>query len=759
MSTNLTHRREENPSIPGRGKRISLGRFLLGLGSLLAIAVPGRAQVEELFRCVAKGKDVTPCTVCLVPYILGKEYVCTQDRVPVSIPPGRYEIRAWDKTRGLVMAQNSSVTVQREDKSPAGKPFATMVDLGPGGSVEVPVGTLPPTGAVQILSLATGRVDTLFLDHEHDVPFPAGSTLAIGLAAAKKLVGVTRPFEVRPGSVTTVSSFPRPPSGKGDLLVRFDYPEDRPLEMKQDVEITLTPSDVMAATPARASAATNLPKDAHYSFFYGLSSGRYSVNINSRYWRIRPASVEVKSGEFRIADEIPILFKPRIAAEVHDATPSGGDRYDLTLYECPRLGPGTLVWPDLKSCTPIRTATTTKDVQFLGLDARWYFLLAKSGKRKAGAHVDLRDGLDKKVPIEFRRTHVHGTVSRGGSGIVADLRFQNLDEETASPARSGTDGSFDVDLFTAGLYDVFVAPPAMGPGREAKFSLDLMSMPDDLRRDFEIPRGDVKVLLLDEKSRQPVDGATLTVTIAGSGQTLAADSLGEVLLPPIPPGPLSGSADAKGYARQRTTLPIKDTDELQRFEVLLRPLRDDLSFQVVSPTGAPVPSPMLFGRFDGSRFLLIQPCDSDGLCRFAAAPAAGEIFFLAQKDLGLTTFPGEVAVDQHSVTMNPSGGKLVLSMKRGVQTATAMLAVEAEINGTPVPLDALVMISSITQTMDARVILSSGGEDSFIVGGLPAGAVVCHVRQVLSTGRLGPDLVAPVGLSLPQAGAAAVSLP
>lgn len=743
-----------NPTVKRRRHFVTIRAFL-ALGLLLATIRRGEAQVQEIFRCLTNQKDVSPCSVCLVPYSFGKAHLCTPDRVTLSIPPGRYEFRAWSKSKNLVLARNTSLTVQPDDTNRDGKPYVTLIDLASSGTVVVKPGTIPSTGAAQVLSLATGRVDTLFIEREHEIPFPVGATIAMGIKGRNQLLGVTRPFEITMGATKVIDGFGRAPKGRGDLLIRFDFQEDRPLEVKQDVELTLT----QGATAIKPNAATNLPKDAHYSFFYGLPAGRYSVSVASKFWRIAPAFVDVKSEEFIIADQIPILFKPNLQVEIHDLAPPGEGPYRIALYECKQLGPGTALWPDLKSCSAVRTVAVSREATFSGLDPRWYFVLAEVGKRKAGAHVDLREGLNRKEQITFRRTHVHGLVVRGGTALVADLRFQNVDDLESTFVRSGADGSFEADLFTAGVYKVGVAPPASPPEREAKFDIDLQAMPEDLKRDFELPRADVGLKVLDERSRQPIDGASVSFVVGGNGQILTTDSLGEVSLPPVPAGSFSCSAEAKGHRPERATLRIADVDGLQKFEILLKPLRDDLSFRVVSASGGAVASPMLFGRFDGTKFLLIQPCDGDGLCRFSDQPGPDETMFLAQKDAGLTVFNVGTALDQGSVTMRNPGGRLRIPVRRGPQTAGAMLEIEVSLTGTYVPLQGLVMVSSIAQAMDARPILQSGGEDVFVLAGLPVGTVTCHISQLSTTGTPATPVVEPFSVGLPQQQTSTVSLP
>lgn len=706
---------------------------------------------------------MSPCRVCLVPHDFSRELLCTEAPAPLVVPPGRYDIRA--SSPGFALGRESTLVVDPGDRPDAERsrpPHGVNVDLDPGGIVAIGRGAVPVSGAVQLLSFETDRLDTLFLERESEAPFPAGRMIGIAFRLPNQVMGMTRPFDLPAGQRKVIDRFEPSAKGRGDLLIRIDYPDAMGPDA-QDVRLSLGPPE----HPIEPEASTNKQRDGHYSVFFGLRAGQYPVRVVSKFWRIDGTTVDVRADKVVIDDHLRLLPKPSLKVSVRDLAEVDGGSYKLSLYECEGLGPGTALWPDIKTCVLTRSekAERGRELTFSGLDGRRYFLLGETGNRKSGIHVDLRDGHDRREILEFRQTRVHGRVLRGEKGIIADLTFKGLGEGNEGPTvRSGPDGSYEVAVYRRDAYEIAIAPPGTVPGAEAKFLLDLNDMPEDVDRDFVVPRGEAIVTVRDESSRRPIDGAKVWFTIAGSGEVRTTDALGQVSFPPLPAGDFKCRAEAKGYRSQDSVFSVADADAPQSFELLLKPLKEELSFRVVLPTGDPAGSPLLFARWNGNTFALLETCEPDGTCRFSEKPEDQEVLYLAHKDAGLTVVSAGGALEAGSVTMSPSGGWLIVSVTRGVQTSRSLLQIEVGVGGVLVPLQAMVFLGSVAQASGVRPMLQAGGDDRFVLAGLPAGNITCYVRELVNAGHdqfvAAPALlVDPFVVALPQREVTALSLP
>ena len=143
---------------------------------LFALAPPALAA-NAVFHCErADNANSVPCSVRLVPSEPTKAVIEARPDKAVEIAPGRYEIRAGSP--GFALASDASYTAR---EVPPGSPSDRVrLSLVPGGSVYIDPSAVPSPGAVQLVSLSTGKADVLFVDREREIPVPAGKLVAAG---------------------------------------------------------------------------------------------------------------------------------------------------------------------------------------------------------------------------------------------------------------------------------------------------------------------------------------------------------------------------------------------------------------------------------------------------------------------------------------------------------------------------------------------------------------------------------------------------
>ncbi len=587
---------------------------------------------------------------------------------------------------------------------------------------------------------------------------PAGAVVALVFADGERLAAVSRPKVVEPGGGPAALAFEPPAAGSGDLVVRVDYPEgvegSALRDMRARVNGPAGAKDANAATPAATGS--------HTSIFYGLPAGRWSAEVLSEHWSAEPVAIDVAAGGASLVSIARLLPRPTLTVELAIDRGLESETRRLSLHRC---APGD--WADSgrldsERC-PAAGSTREKRAVFSRVEARWHVLEVEIGGRRLRRAIDLRPGADVEEKISVEATRLSGRVIRGRRGVPAEIELECL-ESPGVPvaARAGSDGAFRAVLWPQGSWRAQVLPDRMERGDAAVFAVDAHK-PGAIARDFELPETELRLALLDAKTKDPLPDASVAYLSFGKPRFREADDFGQVQLSGVPPGLLEVYAEAEGYRARQAALEVEDSGALQSFDVELSPLDRDNEFQAVLPSGAAAASAKVFV---GATAFGIErervDCDGEGVCRLAERPPEGEGMLLAHPDAGFTVLAAGQALSARHARFAPGGGILRLIPTRGETTADALLQVSVSIPGATLPpmwLDNL----ALAIARPSRTAVFPGARSGFFLPGLPAGAITVTITAARrdASGAFGPPAVVagPIALELPATEAVAVELP
>ena len=666
----------------------------------------------------------------------------------VEIPSGRYEIRAGSP--GFALATNVSYTAS---EVPPGSPSDRVrLSLVPGGSVYIDPSAVPSPGAVDLISLSTGKTDVLFVDREREIPVPAGKLVAVGLISPGKFLGMTTVLPIKPGQKNVVQSFAKPAPGRSNVFVRGDYVGGTSQDPK-DVAIALS----AGAEKFESAAATNAAAGSHYSVFYGIAQGPRRIDVSSKRWRATQADLSVAE-PFVFKGDLVLVPKPSLT--VRPIASERAERWKVNVYSCKdaEFGPGSAAWPTLEKCVSDRlTEGSGSEVVVHDLDAKWYFVLVELGGKRVGKKVDLRSGQDRQEDFDFQGRRVYGVVRQGDDGIAATLTFKNNDTgDRADDVTSGPDGSYEETLSQSGKYRVEIRIEGATEAQAAVFQL-AVGDEESIRQDFTIPSGRVTVTVSNERTREPIRDASVGFVLAGASEERKTDESGAATLPPLPPGTLRLITQADGYQRKDQNFAVLGTKTMQRFSVLLKPLDDPHTFRAILPDGSPAASATVLWSLDlNGAFQFRQTCDSSGTCRFIHHPSEEETLFLVHKQAGLTIVSAGTAYQDQEVRLLPVGGPLILNVRRGGQSQ-GILSAKVIVAGVVLPPFALERIANLVGE-PFQLYLYPGASQPIIIAGLPAGASLGVVVSPTAGSGQSPE-IRPTTIQLPLPGAMELTVP
>ncbi len=652
---------------------------------------------------------------------------------------------------GFALASNEKIVVRRG----VGRPRAVRLFLAPGGLVAISA----PAGArsLELVSLATGRRDRLFLPRDAEVPMPAGTVVGLVSNDGQAPGAVSRLVDVDPRGAPVTLKFEPPAARAGDLVVRLDYPDDADAA-RFDAGLGV------AGTPgaSESSAASAFGVSPHYAVFYGLPAGRWTVDVRSQHWSAEPASVDIAAGTNAAVIFSNLLPRPTLTVEIALDPAFEAEARRLSLYRC---APGD--WAasgrfDRERCPAAGTWRETRAV-FFRLEARWHVLELDIGGRRMRRAVDLRTGEDLEEKFIVEATRLSGRVLRGKRGVPADVVFEALENPAAPIAvRAGPDGAYRVALWPQGGWRAQVVADRLSPEDAAFFPVDA-PRPGALARSFELPPTEVRLALLDAKTKDPLPEASVAFLAFGKPRWRATDDSGEVRLSAVPAGPLEVHAEADGYRPRQAAVEIEDSSALQSFEIDLTPLEPGNEFQAVLASGLAAASARVFVGAAASGLERERvDCDGLGICRLAERPAETEGMVLAHPEGGFTVLSAGEALSSGRARLAPAGGILRLAPARGEALADALLQISVSIPGATLPpawLDSLAFAIG----RPSRTAVFPGARSGFFLSGLPAGPIVVTITAARrdESGAFGsPSVVAgPLALELPVEGAVEVELP
>lgn len=725
--------------------------FVMAAASALFLPPPLHAD-QVSFRCVTGPTEQTvPCRVWLAPQDFHKPILGIKGGEFISVEPGGYDIRAG--APGLAMPTNRTLTVI----PPVAPPYGAILHLVPGGSVAVTSAAASQSAAVEIISLVTGRVDTLFLSRERTVPFPAGKFVALGVGSPGKIIGVMRPEVVTAGDQTALTSFPPPHQGKSNVIFRIRYPGGS-TGQPHDCVLQLQAGHGVLVNP---QASTNKARDAYYGFFYDLPPGRYKIVLTSSKWMTSIGTITVTANTTTLNDTVTLKEKPGLKANLLFDSEIASLPRSVKVYTCREgeLGPGTGTWPELDRCHLVRQATFSTDTTTIThLDPAWYFAAAEIGKLSVGHQVDLSDGNDATQLFAFHRVRLSGTVFLGDKPTAATLQFQSLDPwQDAGKTVADDEGGYVFNFWcpAPGGYQARITPSTgdfPGPAKSL-FRLDTEATLQ--HHDFHVPATQVVVQLTDAATGAPIPGAE--IYCHGDQGVEEKKTEGSYQFPALPPGKQGCLADARGYIEKRHTIDVADSSAVQTFPLALTPNSGDKKFLAVMPDGSPAGGALLFtgmppDMVNGTG--VPGNCDADGQCTVAGDPGDEEPLFLFHPGAGLMITSVGEAVGAETVTLPPAAGFLMIQLELGSQ---------------PAGEEIILAVSEGTLAVPNGILRRIGCRDAMMVGegvepslnGLAPGDYHISLYSIgKGSSRSAPVLlVGPIDFSLPASAALDIALP
>jgi hypothetical protein len=721
----------------------------LGLALSIYLTVAGWANAAVLgFDCDSgDGRQLrsVPCEVTLVP----RRYTLPPIVIPpgqaIAVPPGAYDIRAG--APGLALVTNATVTV-----TPDGPPgHGAEIHLSPGGTVVLGGTLLPRHGAVELLSLSTGRVDTVFVDREHTLPFPAGKLVALGLARPGVVEGLSEPMTLGIGRQELIDRFEPARPGRGHALVAVAYGGS--LEL-QDGVISLERN----GQPVSSSIQTNKSPYRGYAAFYNLEAGEYAVHVISRYWNVPPTAVRVAASAATLVDAIPLRLKPKIAVSLNVDPSLAGAPREVSLYACPQADEGSTITPDIAKCRRIRSETTPTNVADLPfLDPGRYFVQFVAGGHRTGRWVEVGSE-DIRTSLSIRPVRLHGEVTRAGRGISAALEFTNddfLDAPEKISTESDEGGHYQAIVWSLS-YLAHITPKDGEPGDsvEKAFFVPRGTEPE---QDFKVPGEAAVVTVVDASSGQPIGSASVNCM----GRRRQTDAEGRARFGALPPRRLECTATAEDHLDGTRTFDLTESDSDQVFSMELQRRSAENSFRALFPTGqaaAGTDAYIGFGTdavngFGGPHTV----CDQTGLCSLGDRPPDSTPIYLVNAAAGLTVVAAGKALDDGTVVLQSAAPPFAVTLDTGTQPANERVMGMVFVDGVEVPNGLLRQLGA--EFGAGPDVITVGRQEPVLrFGGLPAGVILLRIVTV-NGASVGSVLAPPTEVPLPAPSAVHIELP
>jgi hypothetical protein len=681
--------------------------------------------------------------VTLVPHDYAADLIVVDSGLPKEIPPGLYDVRAGAPE--LALGTPSTLEISEDDRAPA---KVIRLSLIAGGQIHLDRAFAPPGGAVQVFSVATGRLDTMFVDRDRDLPFPIGQVIATSLAGPDIFLGVADPFGLSVGETKHLQQVHRPAPRSNDLIMKLSYVGEAERPQEFDVKLSLSRS----GKNLDARVTSNI-RD-HYSVFYDVPWDSYAIQADSHFWWMTSRKIDIEATTGLLHDELSASRKPSLTL---DPKPAGYDQpFAYTLYECDQamFGAFTGAVPDVKKCQALREGTFVGHATLKVLDPRWYFVRIRRGKVDLYRQVDLSDGADRTLSPETGGVQISGHVLVGGHGQAAEISIEADDtREFVESTTSGSDGAYQVELPEQQIFRAVVSVGEMTGENSAVFRFETAG--PAMTKDFEIPKAKALVVVSDSASQAPLAGALVVFNQAEGSEERKTDEKGEAELPPLPAGTMKLIVSADGYKRESVSCELKDQDTPQRIAVSLNPQRRHIRIKLSS--GAAPERAMAFLLGYGMGVLEKVFCDPTGSCGFAEDPPEDGLLLAAGVGGGLTIVPAVGAFESGELALRPDGGVLRVAVARGSKTARSLLYLAVELDGLLVPEPVIASVANLL-LKSYRIYLQPDNPQTLDVPGLPVGDVTVTVVPLegpqqqpgqQTTRRVSLPQVSPVGVTVP----------
>lgn len=673
-------------------------RVLLAAGAFL---LPCRAEAVFFVCERADGVEV-PCRVWLVP--------ADRESAPVQIASGRrhptaagkYFVRA-ESPDGVLTAPAAVVVTEDRDGGEEARP--DRLHLRPGARLEVPRAILGDTGAVHLLSLENGSIETLFLAQRRFSLARAGRAIVVGLAGPNRVAGVTRPFAVPAGGVVETPPFSMPSGASGHVILSWQFPagDEAPTDdlcpLLRRGEETLKPAE------------THFDRDRlRWAVFYDVPQGEWSSLVVSRLWRANPSSVHVEAGRTTFLDPVALKRRPALSLRLDRAGELAGKPFAVTVYrvgeaECEPARIEARLLPDLKGDGAESEAERSgvSDVARVEHLDPGCFVSAFECEGRRTHVVSLLREEDAQVTGRLVPIRITGTLRWSGEDGPGFLRFTHLnDGAVEDEVEAATDGTFRASLWQPGYFSVRITPTDGGPAATKRLHIPAGTEVEEVG--FDVPAGTFRYRVVDAASAEPVPAAALCCLpgLEGDLNRAEADEEGRIRFrlaaptasaAPGPPRRLSFRVSAEGYEPEDVEITSLEPPAAES-TVRLQKRDEETEFTALLPDGSAAGAAMVFlsppgvpaddvARSQSSR------CDQMGVCPLASTFSAGQPVAVVHPRAGVTMATVGELRRTGVLQLLPAAGGLDLRLSRGAESLQKVLSVVVVLRGLEVPVAAL----------------------------------------------------------------------
>ncbi len=388
----------------------------------------------------------------------------------------------------------------------------------------------------------------------------------------------------KPGEKVEISAPRHDQKGRGQFFCGFLFPAAKPGGYT-DLAPVLVSGDKSVAPDLLITGDTWRV----YAFWFDVPAGPFRILTKAREWTPRTIpDGEVPDRGALSLPEIPVVRKPSLSVSLNAEARIGDGGVEFTLLDCYRgadfAGP-----PQFSLCDQVGSGSVRvqEPMLFDLLTPSLYGLRWRVGRLSGFARFDMRDAQSRVEKLSPKVFEMRGRVSRRREPVsAAALEWRAAVSEDVFRATADPDGNYQVLLSQPDSFIVSIDGDTFN-----KF-VELVAVNADGVRDFEIPGGQVSILVKDKSSGSPVAGAKVGFTmkpavgdLSGRMGFVVADEKGFARLPPISSGTCSVSAVAPGYRRSEPLL-LQIVAKEDRDESLALERSNDHKLTVLEVNGA-----------------------------------------------------------------------------------------------------------------------------------------------------------------------------
>lgn len=294
--------------------------------------------------------------------------------------------------------------------------------------------------------------------------------------------------------------------------------------------------------------------------FDHVSAGRYRVSAGYRGTNAQPVDVVLQGGETRQDLVLSIGAGATINGTITGLPPSLQSSVFVNAN-------GPAGWSGSARATAAGTFTLEgAPVGAIALSASAGDMT--SGTRRATAEVTVAEG-QAVVPAEIPfppGSAISGRVTRGGQGIggaMVSASPRASGRGAGATARADDSGAFRLEGLEDGSYTLTAAP---GPSGSFSPRSETVTVAGDTTHDLVVPSGFLAGSVVEAGSRQPLTGATVTLSAAagavgtagggGGARGAQSDSSGNFRVESVDPGSWTVNTRLGGYQADKRTIQV-----------------------------------------------------------------------------------------------------------------------------------------------------------------------------------------------------------